>query len=319
MVGKLTPDTIISASRIPVLLGASPYASPNDLLREMVDIVHHDVRRAPWNGNEATRWGDRLEPVILGEAAQRLALTNVVLDHDRAIFHPTLEMACSLDGSGEGAGQVKTSVENLVYAMNAPEIDITGFGVLEAKVTSAMPEDMPPPQRGPLQLQAQMMCTGYTWGVVATLYRGIELRLFVYQEDDVIQKRIAEAVDDFERRKIDIDWYPPLTSEDANTAWSNVDDAAPPMNLDDLGASMLISDLVQAKADKADAEDRIEAAEVSIKELMGNHESAEGTVGNTLYNVKWPMRHFKDKPEKLTPAKPAYSTRQKTLTIKEVL
>jgi hypothetical protein len=36
-----------------------------------------------------------------------------VLDHDRAIFHPTLEMACSLDGSGEGAGQVKTSVENL--------------------------------------------------------------------------------------------------------------------------------------------------------------------------------------------------------------
>jgi predicted phage-related endonuclease len=73
MVGKLTPDTIISASRIPVLLGASPYASPNDLLREIVDIVHHDVRPTPWDGNEATRWGDRLEPVILGEAAQRLA------------------------------------------------------------------------------------------------------------------------------------------------------------------------------------------------------------------------------------------------------
>ncbi len=319
MVGKLTPDTIISASKVPALLGMSPYSSPNDILKEVVDIIHNDTRPAFWGGNEATRWGDRLEPVVLGEVAKRLSLTDVVLDHDIAVFHPTLEMACSLDGSGVGVGQVKTSVENLIYTMNAPEIDITGPGVLEAKVTSAMPEDMPPPQRGPLQLQAQMMCTGYTWGVVATLYRGIELRLFVYQEDDAIQQRIADAVDDFERRKRDIDWYPPLTSEDANTAWGNVDDAAPPINLDDLGASMLISDLVQAKADKTDAEDRIEAAEVAIKEIMGNHEAAEGTVGNTLYNVKWPMRHFKDKPEKLTPAKPAYSTRQKTLTIKERL
>ena len=67
MVGKLTPDTIISASKVPALLGMSPYSSPNDILKEVVDIIHNDTRPAFWGGNEATRWGDRLEPVVLGE------------------------------------------------------------------------------------------------------------------------------------------------------------------------------------------------------------------------------------------------------------
>jgi len=36
------------------------------------------------------------------------------------------------------------------------------------------------------------------------------------------------------------------------------------------------------------------------------------------YKVSWPMRHYKASPEKITPAKEAYSIRQSTLTIKEI-
>ena len=41
MVGKLTPDNMISASRIPVLLGLSPYATQNELLSEMIQRDHN--------------------------------------------------------------------------------------------------------------------------------------------------------------------------------------------------------------------------------------------------------------------------------------
>jgi hypothetical protein len=46
---------------------------------------------------------------------------------------------------------------------------------------------------------------------------------------------------------------------------------------------------------------------------MKDHASAK--VGN--WTLKWPMRHYKATPEKITPAKEAYSIRQSTITIKE--
>ena len=37
MVGKVTPDNIITASRVPALLNASPYETPNDVLKTCID------------------------------------------------------------------------------------------------------------------------------------------------------------------------------------------------------------------------------------------------------------------------------------------
>ena len=39
MVGKLTPDDIVTASRVPVLLGLSPYKTPNELLKEAIEAA----------------------------------------------------------------------------------------------------------------------------------------------------------------------------------------------------------------------------------------------------------------------------------------
>ena len=50
---------------------------------------------------------------------------------------------------------------------------------------------------------------------------------------------------------------------------------------------------------------------------MGAHPRAKGLVGNRLYEISRPMRSYSARPEKVVPAKDAYTVRQKTLTIRE--
>jgi predicted phage-related endonuclease len=317
MVGKLTPDWMLSASRIPVLLNASPYQTQNDLLAEMIKIDEGgEPTRIPQN--ELMAWGDRLENIVLTEAASRLGLTNVETEFDEAVKHDHLPLAASLDGVGCGKGDIIADLNKGIYTPGASRVNITGLGCLEAKTTQAMAEDLPPAHRGILQLQCQMMCTGYAWGVVAVLYRGSELRLFVYQADPAVQSRIMQAVHDFEQRRKNKDWYEPVSAEDAATAYGRVDPSAPPIELASEQARDWLNQLVVAKRNKAAAEQDIDEASAAIMQIMGSHKEAVGTVGNQMIKVTWPERRFKAQPERIVPAKPETVARQKTLTIKEL-
>jgi len=314
MVGKLTPDNMISASRIPALMGLSPYTTPNELLAEVTGAI-----TSSFNGNEATSWGDRLEPVILDQAAQRLGLRNHEVNIDKPYFHDSLQLAASLDGLGVGNGTIKTDAAAGIYCVNAEEIDISTIGVMEAKLTSARPEDQPPPHRGPWQLQGQMMCGGFKWGCIATLYQGIELRIFVYQADAHIQRRIAEAVEDFEYKRKSGEKYPVLSSDDGNFAYADADPDVEPLDLDTIqGAQRLAFDLSEAKDRKRQAEWDIDQIEASLKEIMGDNTEATTVIGTTRYIIKWPMRKTRAQPEKVVPAKPESISRQKTLSLKMI-
>ena len=315
MVGKRTPDDIVTASVLPVVMGLSPYRTPNDQLAKALAAIEGKPDPDPFNGNEACDWGDTLEPVILKTAAERLGLTDLQLEHD-AVFHDTLPFAVSLDGTADGGlgHNVDTDWSKGIICPNGP-VWVDGTGVLESKLTSSKPEDAPAPHRGVLQLQGQLMATGHTWGAVCVLYGGVELRIFLYQADAAVQSKIMNAIHDFERRKMDVDWYPVLTSSDGNTAYSRVDDGAPPLDLPEEQADWL-GQLVNAKEAKRAAEQDIDEAEAALKEFMGSHEQATGVVGNTTYTVRWPMRNFKAQPAKTTPAKPARVARQGTLTVK---
>jgi len=319
MVGKLTPNDMISASRIPALLGLSPYTTRNELLDEM---VKRDAGKTidGFSGNEATGWGDRLEPVILREACQRLGIIEGNVDIDEPFFFDKARLAASLDGMGKATCDFETSAADGIYCPQKGSVRADGeWGCMEAKLTSASPEDQPPPWRGPLQLQAQMLCTGFSWGVIATLYRGIELRLFLYEADPAIQKVIIDSIGDFESRRVSGDKYPIVSSEDGNHAFGKVDDGAPPIDLGAMqGANQLVIALRDAKAKKAEAEAEINEAEAGLKEVMGEHEEAFCTVGLTEYRVKWPMRRTRAQPEKVVPAKPETFKRQNTLTLKVV-
>lgn len=97
MVGKLTPDNMLSASRIAQLMGQSPYATQNELLSDML-MIDEGVTPRPIEQNELMQWGDIHEGAIIAEASRRLGLVDVEDDFAQAFFHDKLPMAASLDG-----------------------------------------------------------------------------------------------------------------------------------------------------------------------------------------------------------------------------
>ena len=318
MVGKLTPDDIATASIVPAIMGYSRYKTRNDTLADAIAAMNGKVRE--WTSSEPAEWGNRLEGIIIAEAARRLNLSHLVTEFDTAYFHPSIKLACSLDGTAVGDGaKIRTNVAAGVYCMTSPWITLDGKGIIESKLTSAQAEENPPLSRGPLQLQAQMLCTGLKWGVVATLYRGTELRLFVYEEDKEMQDRIIDAVNEFEQRKINCDWYPSESPSDAASVYVNPEDDLPPIDLaNSVDGEQALAEYLDSKAMVESAEQRLQHSQTILMDIMALHKKARGFVGNKMYEVTWPTRSYKAQPEKIVPAKPAHTARTKTLSVKEV-
>jgi predicted phage-related endonuclease len=317
MVGKVTPDTQASASILPAIMGISKYQSPNDALMGCIHAIQGHERQDI--SNESMAWGNTFEPAILKEAAMRLGLDNLDLDHDQPYHHAELPLACSLDGTAHGRGLVVANdQERGIYVMGQDSITLDGIGVLEAKLTAADVEDQPPLWRGPVQLQAQMDIIGAKWGAVCTLYRGVALRVYLFAPHEATISRVKSAVVDFENRltkfKNDgvIDYYPPQDSADASRTWPEAQEDAEPINLGE-EEDWLVKQILDAKEKIKLHEEIISECEAKIKAMM-----RESSVAFTQhYSVEWPMRHYKAQPERIVPAKAASVVRQSTLKIKE--
>lgn len=318
MVGKLTPDDIVTASVLAVIMHESPWKTANEQLRTALDVIAgKPIERL--EQNQPMFWGDTLEPVILRQAANRLSLTDVDTDIAGAFFHDELPFACSLDGEGIGTKVFTHDPSNGIYVPQGGEVDTRSMGVLEAKNASCPPEDVPAPYRGYWQLHGQMEITKRSWGCIAILYRGNDLRLFLYRAEEQARDQVLDAVHEFERRKRDIDWYQVYTSADGNVAWDRVDNGAPPLDLNDnTDAEHWASVLIQSKAEKKALEQEIDIAEAELKQILGNHEEGSLDIDGSRYYIKWPMRKTRAQPAKTVPAKPEKTVRQKTLTLKEI-
>lgn len=317
MAGKLTDDKEMSASRLPGLMGFSKYSTANDELQFSINAI--DGKERPDIGNEAMAWGNTLEPVILTQAAERLGLVSFDTEITKPYTHPDIALQCSLDGIGFGDGQVIAhDPDKGIYVVGQDSITLDGPGVLEAKLTKTMPEDVPHLARGPIQLQGQMLVTGHKWGAVCVLYQGIELRVFLFAPHKQTQDAIVKAVEEFDAKLLkyketgEIDWYPPASSKEMDRIYPT---AASKEELPlDVQAERLAEQIMAAKSVIREAETSIDNAEKQIKELMGQAE--RGRAGRFV--ISWPMRNYKAAPERLVPAKPAYSVRQSTLSIKEL-
>jgi predicted phage-related endonuclease len=318
MSGKLTPDYMMSASRLPALLGLSRYQTPNDELQYSINASKGLPRED--KQNEAMAWGDRIERLILLETAKRLELLELSTEFDSAFFHKTLPLACSLDGWAHGRGQkIRTDMDAGIIVVGQDEIMLDGYGVLEAKLTAVSPEEMPALYRGPVQLQAQMDIMQARWGAVAVLYQGTVLRIFLFEPHKQTLETIKTAVLEFQNKiekykaTGEIDYYPPANSKDADRMYPAADEAAV-VNLPGR-AEQLADQILAANADIKDAEGKRSEAETELKAMLG--QASKGTVGR--FEIRWPMRSYKAQPEKVVPAKDAYSIRQSTLSIKEAL
>lgn len=318
MVGKVTPDTILSASRLPAVMGMSKYRSPNDELQISIGAINGKL--PPNISNEAMDWGNQLEPVILAETAKRLELSDLQIIHEKPYFHETLPLCCSLDGLADGRSQViKHDPDAGIYVMGAPSIVLDGLGVLEAKLTGNMPEEEPPLWRGAIQLQAQMDIMQAKWGAVATLYQGTKLRIFLFTPHQATLDTIKQVSLDFQNKleiwknEHRIDPYPAQNSKDADRLYANASSDSEPVLLDDAAAEYARM-ILEFKAEIEARSELINQMETQLKELL--QDKPVGIAGN--YKVSWPMRSYKAQPEKVTPAKEAYTVRQSTLTIKKL-
>lgn len=316
MAGKKTPNTMLSASRLPAIMGLSKYSTPNDELELSIAAIRGD--EAENKQNESMAWGDRLEPVILREAAERLQLVDLVTEYEQACFHDSLPLCCSLDGTGDGHGQILTTdPDRGIYVVGQDSIQLDGVGVLEAKLTAVQPEDAPALYRGPIQLQGQMDIIKAKWGAVCVLYRGTELRIFLFAPHQQTMDMIAQVTTAFQA-KLDkfkatgeIDFYPPANSDDADRMFPVAAEKTIQLNSE---AEYLAAKIVEAKKRASDAEADRADAEKDLKVLLGD--AKVGLAGK--YEIKWPMRTYQAQPQRVVPAKAAYSIRQSTLSIKEV-
>ena len=316
MVGKVTPDTMMSASRLPAVMGHSKYRSPNDELSAAIDALGN--KEPNFVTNEAMEWGNTFESVILERAAVRLGVSNLITKHPEPYFHKLLPLACSLDATAEGNGVILHNNPDLgIMVMDGDSIHLEGRGILEAKLTSVAPEHSPALYRGPIQLQAQMDITGAKWGALAVLYRGTELRIFLFKRHEGILRAIADATLDFQRRldiwKADrhIDYYPPVNSSDADRTWGQGEEAAV-----QLGGEFetWVRDIIEAKQDIKQCESIIDDREKKIKAAMQT--ASKATIGS--YQVSWPMRNYQATQDRVVKGKAAYSVRQSSLTVKEI-
>lgn len=317
MSGKLTPNTMMSASRLPALLGLSKYQSPNDELQTTINAI--TGIESDFEQNESMAWGDRLEEIILRETAKRLQLADLKTEFNKAFYHETLPLACSLDGCADGAGQiVRTDPDAGIYVIGKDSIELAGVGVLEAKLTAVQPEEIPALYRGPVQLQAQMDIMQAKWGCVAVLYQGTTLRIFLFEPHAQTLATIKAAVLEFQhkvekfRATGEIDFYNPASSKDADRMYPTADESRT-AHLPER-AQQLVGQIVAAKADIEQAEQKRTEAETELKAMMG--EASKAKAGN--YEIRWPMRFYKAAPQRVVPAKDAYSIRQSTLSIKEL-
>jgi predicted phage-related endonuclease len=315
MVGKVTPDTMLSASRLPAVMGYSKYRSPNDELLATIDALGN--KETPFVTNEAMEWGNRTEAMILEEAAVRLGVSNLITQHPEAYFHKVLPLACSLDATADGNGVIlHNNPDSGIMVMDGESIQLEGTGILEAKLTSVAPEHSPALYRGVIQLQAQMDITGAKWGALCVLYRGTELRIFLFKPHEGTLRAIADATLDFQRRldiwKMDrhIEYYPPVNSADANRTWGQADEQTV-----SLGGEFekWTRDILEAKADIKQSEAIIDDCEKQIKAAMMTATKAD--VGR--YEISWPMRNYQATQDRIVKGKAAYSVRQSTLTVKE--
>ena len=314
MVGKLTRDDIASASLSPWILNDYKYGSRNEKLDTCISAKHGKPTR--FQQTLIQRMGDVLEAPCIKEACNILGLTDVQTDINVVAKHPYLLFEASLDGMANADNiTVKEDESRGIYLPEATEVKLDGQGIIENKITNSYPENPPANWRGVLQLQAQMECAGVEWGVLSVLYQSTTFRVFVYKRDPAFADRLAEAVEDWNRRVKEEDYFPFEILDESRNDGVLVHPEATQDEVIDL--DMLCEDHAKQimLCDEAikNAKENKQRATAALMEAMGNHSKAKA--GD--FTISWGMTHYKAKEEKLVPAKEAYSVRRKSLTIKK--
>ena len=332
---KLSPDNHLSGSALAAWMGYSPWQDAYDVVLRARESLEGKPR--PELDSLQVDMGDATEDVTLQRGCRLVGLDPAEIgtySHapgmQAAKKHPMMELYYSDDGlhyiPEDEPITFKTDEAAGIYVMTrSGELEASGRVILEAKfTTAAQREDDPPLYRGPIQLQAGMMCHNAGVGIIFTNYGGRKLTAHIYMQHRDTQTAIKRAVQDFERHMADGTWPEPRTAEEAAKLHPATKEKEEEIELD--------ADLAEAVRNHQAALDAIKNAEeikaatqAQLMAALGENSRGKIIAGNTLYQVSWPVRNYKAKPAErcatcstiIKPATEAKSVRQKTISIKE--
>ena len=311
-VGKLTPDYEISCSLLePLITGKNPYKTRNQVLEDCHKALNgEDIRIATNNYMEV---GNVLEKPVAELAAKRIGLLDMQLVVEEAVRHKRVTLNGSIDCIGVADNLFIT--KDIDKGFYCPELEdgegikLNGKGIVEIKVTNAPLSESLPTYRGVIQVKGLMAITEYSWAVVCVL-NGSDLRMYFYQRDEQWEKDVLEPkVIDFNSRIANCDWYDPFDTKEAGYITPQDNGESTELTKQD---QVQIDNIMAWETQIKNLKDNIEEAKKSI--MMSMKEAKEGY--SESHKVVWQTINYKAQPEKVVPAKEAYTSRR--FSIKEL-
>jgi len=311
-VGKLTPDYEISCSLLePLITGQNPYTTKNQVLENCHKALKGENIRIPTNNYMEV--GNHLEKPVAELASKRIGLLDIQLVVEEAVRHSKVTLNGSIDCIGVADNLFITKdVEKGFYCPELEDgegIKLNGKGIVEIKVTNAPLSESLPTYRGVIQVKGLMAITEYSWAVVCVL-NGSDLRMYFYQRNEQWEKDVLEpTVIDFNNRIAHCDWYDPFDTKEASYITPQDNGESTELTKQD---QVQIDNIVAWEAQIKNLKDNIEEAKKSI--MMSMKEAKEGY--SESHKVVWQTVNYKAQPEKVVPAKEAYTSRR--FSIKEL-
>lgn len=280
--------------------GFTGYQDRNSILEKHITVRkggHYDDLGL--NANSKVRAGNYLESPIAKMVQDFLNLYGKV-----QLIEPTgaerNDLVPGLGSSPDYFIQIDDSINfNDKFGKNH---NLTGRGLLEIK-NSTIP-GLPTNVR--IQTQGQMLCGGYSWCIIARFISGWDLQIYVEYANPTVQDLIIESVKDFWERVEEENYFDPSSSSEASrrikgNGLKETVDLSANNELPGLIAEWKANEKIykHCKSIKNDLE-------VHIKSILGPVEYA--VCQN--YKIKHTTVNYKAQPEKIVPAKEAWSTRK---------
>lgn len=172
----------VSASQMSALFDQSRYSTRWQLFQEFANGISEER-----DGDETAEWGTRLQPAILGWAADNLRVTGLEDNFERYVSHPDLPIGCTIDGfAREQRGPVVVEAKCCNYPTWA---DRWRKGAI-------VPPDIE------IQVQTQMMLPvgdlgPPVAGFIVVLVGGFDVHVFERTPEPDLQAEIVEAATTF--------------------------------------------------------------------------------------------------------------------------
>ena len=311
-IGKLTPDFQLSCSLLePLITGQNPYQTRNQVLENCHKALKGEDIRIPTNNYMEV--GNVLEKPVAELASKRIGLLDIQLVVEEAVRHKKVTLNGSIDCIGVADNLFITKdVEKGFYCPELEDgegIKLNGKGIVEIKVTNAPLSESLPTYRGVIQVKGLMAITEFSWSVVCVL-NGSDLRMYFYQRNEQWEQEVLEpTVIDFNNRVANLDWYDPFDTKEAGYITPQDNGESTELTKQD---QVHIDNILSWEAQIKNLKDNIEEAKKSI--MMSMKEAKEGY--SESHKAVWQTINYKAQPEKVVPAKEAYTSRR--FSIKEL-